>query len=216
MKFDELYNCENLEIKSFFSKYNYPFECLNDIGNFIIEVGKNLSRDKYDYLHDNIWIDKSVKIAKNVSLNGPLIIMENTCIRPNAYIRGNVFIGRNSVIGNSTELKNCILLDNVQLPHLNYVGDSILGNFVHLGASAIISNVRLDKGSIKVGDIDTGLQKIGAFLGDYVEIGCNSVVCPGTVIGKNTSVYPLVTVKGIIDKEKIVKKDNVIVNKHIY
>ena len=142
--------------------------------------------------------------------------MENTIIRPNAYIRGNVFIGSNNVIGNSTELKNCILLDNVQVPHYNYVGDSILGNNVHLGAGVIVSNLRSDKKNIKIGDINTGLRKVGAFIGDNVEVGCNSVICPGTVIGKNSTIYPLVMVRGIIDKEKIVKKENEIVNKNVY
>lgn len=216
MRFSELFNYENLVLKDFFSKYNYPYECLNDIGDFIIETGKGLDLEKYNYLGNNIWIDKTVKVSENVVLKGPLIVMENTIIRPNAYIRGNVFIGSNNVIGNSTELKNCILLDNVQVPHFNYVGDSILGNNVHLGAGVIVSNLRSDKKNIKIGDINTGLRKVGAFIGDNVEVGCNSVICPGTVIGKNSTIYPLVMVRGIIDKEKIVKKENEIVNKNVY
>ena len=214
MKFNDLFDCECLLLKDFFDKYNYPFECLEDIGSFIIEIGKKLPSDKYDCLGNNIWIDKSVEVSKHAILNGPLIVMEDTCIRPNAYIRGNVFIGRNSVIGNSTELKNCILLDNVQVPHFNYVGDSILGNNVHLGAGVIVSNLRSDKRNVKVEDIDTGIRKVGAFIGDKVEVGCNSVICPGTVIGKNTVIYPLVMVKGVIEKDKIIKKNNEVVNKY--
>ena len=215
MRFSELYDYENHEIKVFFDRYNYPFECLNDIKDFIIEFGKKLPTDKYKYLGDNIWIDKSVTVGKNAVLTGPLIVMENTCIRPNAYIRGNVFIGKNCVIGNSTEIKNAILLNNVQVPHFNYVGDSVLGNFVHLGAGVIISNLKCDKSNIKIGDIDTKLRKVGAFLGDNVEVGCNSVICPGTIVGKATAIYPLVMVRGIIGSHKIVKKENIIVDKII-
>ena len=214
MKFNDLFECENLLLKDFFSNYNYPFECLEDINSFIIEVGKKLDVNKYNYLGDNIWIDKSVEVSNHAILNGPLIVMENTCIRPNAYIRGNVFIGKNSVVGNSTELKNCILLDNVQVPHFNYVGDSILGNNVHLGAGVIVSNLRSDKKSVKIDNIETGLRKVGAFIGDNVEVGCNSVICPGTVIGKNTTIYPLVMVRGIIEKDKVIKKNNEVVNKY--
>lgn len=215
MKFNELYNYEELIVKDFFDRYTYPYECLSDIKSFIIEMGKKLDLSKFDYLEDNIWIAKSANISPKATLNGPLIVMDNVCIRPNAYIRGNVFIGENSVIGNSTELKNSILLNNVQVPHFNYVGDSILGNFVHLGAGVIISNLKSDKTSVKVGDINTGMRKVGAFLGDNVEVGCNSVITPGVVIGKNTTVYPLVMVRGIVGSNKIIKRDNVIVNKII-
>lgn len=216
MKINDLYDYNNLLVNNFFEKYIYPYECLNHIENFIIELGKRLDQNKFNYLGDNIWVDKSANISKSAILNGPLVVMENVCIRPNAYIRGNVFIGSNSVIGNSTELKNCILLNSVQVPHFNYVGDSILGNFVHLGAGVIISNLKSDKTNVKINGNDTGLRKVGAFLGDNVEVGCNSVICPGTVIGKNTNVYPLVMVRGIIGEGKIVKKENNIVDKIFY
>lgn len=215
MNFKELYNYDELLVKDFFNKYNYPFECLNDINNFIIELGNSLSKDDFKCFNKNIWIHKTAKVSNKAILSGPLIIMDNVTIRPNAYLRGNVFIGSNSVIGNSSEIKNSILLNNVQVPHFNYVGDSILGNFVHLGAGAIISNLKSDKSNIKINGIDTKLRKVGAFIGDNVEIGCNSVITPGTIIKKNTTVYPLVMVRGIIDENKIVKNENVIVDKVI-
>lgn len=214
MNFSELYDYDGLLVKEFFNRYNYPFECLNNIEDFIIELGNSLPGDKFKCFNENIWISNTAKVSNKAIISGPLIIMDNVTIRPNAYIRGNVFIGRNSVIGNSTELKNCILLDNVQVPHFNYVGDSILGNNVHLGAGVIVSNLRSDKRNVKVGDIDTGVRKVGAFIGDNVEVGCNSVICPGTVIGKNVSIYPLVMVKGIIEKDKIIKKNNEVVSKY--
>lgn len=215
MNFKELYNYDELLVKDFFNKYHYPFECLNDINNFIIELGNSLSKDDFKCFNENIWIHKTAKVSNKAILSGPLIIMDNVTIRPNAYIRGNVFIGSNSVIGNSSEIKNSVLLNNVQVPHFNYVGDSILGNFVHLGAGAIISNLKSDKSNVKIDGIDTKLRKVGAFIGDNVEIGCNSVICPGTIIKKNTTIYPLVMVRGIIDENKIVKNENVIVDREI-
>jgi len=214
MEIKDLFEYDSLLIKDFFNKYTYPYEILGDIREFIINLGNNLPKNEFVLLGENIWVNKNASISKKATLIGPLIIMDNVTIRSNAYIRGNVFIGSNSVIGNSSEIKNSILLNNVQVPHFNYVGDSILGNFVHLGAGAIISNLKSDKSNIKIDGIDTKLRKVGAFLGDYVEIGCNSVITPGTIIKKNTTIYPLVMVRGIIGENKIVKKEDVIVDKY--
>lgn len=213
MRIKELYDYNDLLVKDFFDNYYYPYQVLPNIKDFIIELGNKLDKERFNYLGDNIWVNKSAEIHPSSVLNGPLIVMDNVIIRPFAYIRGNVFIGSNSVIGNSCELKNSILLENVQVPHFNYVGDSILGNYVHLGAGSIISNLKSDKSNIKIDGIDTSLRKVGAFLGDNVEIGCNSVICPGTIIKKNTTVYPLTLVRGIIESNKIMKNNHEIVEK---
>ena len=200
---------------SYIKKYEYPFEVLPHIGEIILEIGEHLGND-YDLLEDNIWISKTVNIPKTATIIGPCIIDHNASIRPGAFIRGNAIIGKNSVLGNSCEIKNAILYDNVQVPHFNYVGDSILGNYSHMGAGSITSNVKSDKTNVVIKgkeEIETNLRKVGAFLGDYVEIGCNAVLNPGTIIGCNTSVYPLVMVRGVIDSKKIVKDMNNIISK---
>ena len=196
----ELYNLESSILQEFFEKYNYPYEILPNIHNYILELGSKLSLDDYDKNGD-IWIHKSVKMGNNVEIIGPAIIMENTELRHNAYIRENVIVGPNSVIGNSCEIKNSILISSCEVPHFNYVGDSILGSKTHLGAGAILSNLRLDKKNIRINNEDTNLRKIGAFIGDNSQIGVNSVLCPGTIVYPNTIVYPGVVVKGIIKED---------------
>ncbi len=181
---------------------------LDKIEDYIISKGQTLGSDYHKLSDRNVWIHNTSKVDNNVNIVGPCIIMENVTIENNAVIRPNVIIGPNSHIGNSTEVKNSILLDTVTLPHFNYVGDSILGSHVHLGAGAIISNYRLDHRNVK----ETRM-KIGAYIGDYVEVGCNSVICPGTIINKNVTVYPLVMVRGNIKENSIVKRDNIIVEK---
>ena len=186
----------------------YPWEALGFIGKTIISIGKMLDTDTYDYISENIWIAKSARVSPSATILAPCIICENTQIRPGAYIRGNALVGKNAVVGNSTELKNCILFDCVQVPHYNYVGDSILGYRAHMGAGAITSNVKGDRTNIEVhGEqtYPTGLRKFGAMLGDYSEVGCNTVLNPGAIIGRNTQVYPLSSVRGVIPADSIVK-----------
>lgn len=190
---------------------------LADIGDFILKLGDNYPKDEFTKKGDNIWIHKSVTIAPTATLNGPLIIDEGTEVRPGAFIRGKAIVGKNCVVGNSTELKNVVLFNTVQVPHYNYVGDSILGTHSHMGAGSITSNVKSDKTLVVVKDgderIETGLKKFGAMLGDYVEVGCNSVLNPGTMIGRHTNVYPLSCVRGFIPENSIFKNKDEIVSK---
>lgn len=185
-----------------------PWENINSIQQYILEIAKNLSSE-YIEIEKDIWVHRSATIAKSATLIAPLIIGENTTIRVGVFLRGNCLIGNDCVVGNSCELKNVILCDSVQVPHFNYVGDSILGYKAHLGAGAITSNFKSDHQMIVVKDDDktysTGLLKMGAIIGDYVEVGCNCVLNPGTLIGKNTSIYPLTSVRGVIESNKIVK-----------
>lgn len=204
----ELFSYNSDVIGKLLDKYEYPYEVLPNIHDYILNVGKNLDNGYYQ-LKDNVWIHKSVYIEDNVSIIGPAIIMENSKLRHNAYLRENVIIGPGCVIGNSCEVKGSILISNCVIPHFNYVGDSILGDKVHLGAGAIITNLRLDKQNIRIESIDTNLRKIGAFVGDNAQIGSNSVLCPGTITGKNVIVYPLITVKGIIEDDSIVKNNGI-------
>ena len=196
----ELFNLDNSLLKDLFEKYNYPYEILPNIHDYILELGSKLNLDEYDK-NGNVWIHKSVKIGFGVEIIGPAIIMENTELRHNAFIRENVIIGPNSVVGNSCEIKNSILINSCEVPHFNYVGDSILGNKSHLGAGAILSNLRLDKQNIRINNEDNNLRKIGAFIGDNSQIGVNSVLCPGTIVYPNTIIYPGVVVKGIIKED---------------
>lgn len=200
---------------------DYPWEVLPKIGEFIKEIGPKLDPEVFEQRGENIWIAKSVSIAATATLNGPLIIDEDTEVRPGAFIRGNVIVGKNCVVGNSTELKNVILFNVVQVPHYNYVGDSVLGFHSHMGAGSITSNVKSDKTLVVVKDryesqeeIATSLKKFGAMLGDYVEVGCNSVLNPGTVVCSHSNIYPVSCVRGVIpansifkDKEHVVKKE---------
>lgn len=190
-------------------KDNYE-EILNKINEFILKVGPTLGKEYKKLPRKQVWIHKTSKITDNVTITGPCIIMENVVIDHNAVIRENVIVGPHSHIGNSSEVKNSILLDTVILPHFNYVGDSILGSHVHFGAGAIVSNVKLDRK-----DVTVNRRKLGAFIGDYCEVGCNSVICPGTIIYKNVTVYPLVMVRGIIPIDSIVKGKEEIVKKEI-
>lgn len=198
-------------------QYQYPWEVLPHIGKFIQELGKTLPMDRYESRGENIWIAKSASVAPTASVFGPAIIGENAEIRPGAYIRGNALVGEGTVVGNSTELKNVILFNSVQVPHYNYVGDSILGYRSHMGAGSITSNVKADKSLVAVktanGKIETGLKKFGAMLGDFVEVGCNSVLNPGSVIGSNSNIYPLSMVRGYIPADSIYKNQGEIVLK---
>ncbi len=203
--------------KDIFLGKKYPFEVLPEIKDFILELQKKLNKDEFNITDENIYIHKSVKVYETANIFGPCIIDEGTEVRPGAFIRGNAIIGKNCVVGNSTEIKNVIIFDNVQVPHYNYVGDSVLGFKSHMGAGSITSNVKSDKTLIKVknGDevIETGLKKMGAILGDKVEVGCNSVLNPGTIIGRNTNIYPLSSVRGTVPQNSIFKSAENIVEK---
>ena len=200
-----------------FEGLTYPWEALPKIKDFIIKLGETLSEDVYEKRGENIWIAKSAKIAPTAYLNGPLIICENAEVRHCAFIRGSAIVGAGAVIGNSTELKNCIIFNNAQVPHYNYVGDSILGYKAHLGAGSITSNLKSAKSlvTIPVGDerLATGLKKFGAIVGDNVEVGCNSVLNPGTVVGRNTNIYPLSMVRGYVPEKSIYKKKGEVADK---
>ena len=195
----------------------YPWEALPKISEFIVALGKTLPADKYEEVKENVWIAKSATVAETANINGPAIIDGDAEIRHCAFIRGNAIVGKGAVVGNSTELKNVILFNKVQVPHYNYVGDSILGFKSHMGAGSITSNVKSDKTLVvvKYGEekIETGLKKFGAMLGDQVEIGCNSVLNPGTVIGRDTNVYPVSMVRGCIPERSIYKKQGEIAEK---
>ena len=206
----DLFKTENSIASSYINNYVYPFEVLPNIHDIILEIGSNLNND-YNKVGDNIWIHKDTKLPEFYTITGPCIIDEGAEIRPSAFIRGNVIIGKHSVLGNSCEVKNAIIYDNVEVPHFNYVGDSILGYKSHMGAGSITSNLKSTKTNVVINGIETNLRKVGAFLGDYAEIGCNSVLNPGTIIGCNTIVYPLTMVRGVIGGNKIVKTmDNIV------
>ena len=203
--------------KDLFKETNYPWEALPYIKDYIITLGNNLDKDNYTEIEEHIWVGSNVEIDKLSTIIAPCIIDDNTIIRPGAYIRGNAIIGKNCVIGNSTEIKNSIIFDNCQLPHYNYVGDSILGYHVHLGAGVILSNLKNDGTNIDIKykgkKLPTGMCKMGSVIGDSTEVGCNSVLYPGTIIGKNTNIYPLTRVRGIINSNSIVKDENTVVEK---
>ena len=213
----KLYNLDETIAKDLFDGLTYPWEALPLIGDFIIKLGNTLDPDIYEKKGDNIWIAKSAKVFDSAYLNGPLIIDEDAEVRQCAFIRGNAIVGKGATVGNSTELKNAILFNGVQVPHFNYIGDSILGHMSHTGAGSITSNVKSDKTNVVIkyeGDkIETGLKKMGAILGNYVEVGCNSVLNPGTIIGSNTNIYPLSSVRGYVPKGSIYKKQGDIVEK---
>ena len=197
IKNSELFNLEKSDLKDFFQKFNYPYEILPCIHDFILEYGNSLNSNEYQKVKENVWVHESVKIDSGVEIIGPAIIMKGSNLRHNAYIRENVIIGPNCVVGNSCEINNSILISDCEVPHFNYVGDSILGDKAHLGAGVILSNLRLDKKNIRINHHDTNLRKIGAFIGDNVQIGCNSVLCPGTIVYPNVIINPLNLVKGI-------------------
>jgi NDP-sugar pyrophosphorylase family protein len=219
LKNKALFNMDETIAADIFADVEFPWEVLPLIGDFTVKLGESLDPEEYEEREEHIWVAKSATIAPTASLNAPCIIGKQTEVRPGAFIRGNAIVGENCVVGNSTELKNVILFNNVQVPHYNYVGDSILGYKSHMGAGSITSNVKSDKTKVtiryKSEKVGTGLKKMGAILGNYVEVGCNSVLNPGTVIGSNTNVYPLSMVRGYIPKGSIYKKQSEIVQKEI-
>jgi NDP-sugar pyrophosphorylase family protein len=217
MTIKELFDLHKSMAGEYLEKYTYPWEVLPHIGEIVKELGKNLPEDEYEQKGETIWVHKTVEIPHTATLKGPVILGKNVEVRPGAFIRGNVLVGEGSVVGNSTELKNVIIFDSVQVPHYNYVGDSILGYKSHMGASSLTSNVKSDKTLVKVhgedGDIETGLKKFGAAVGDYVEVGCGSVLNPGTVVGRHSNIYPLSSVRGCVDKNSIYKREGEIAKK---
>lgn len=211
VKTTDLFDLEKTIAKDIFNGRTYPWEVLPEIKAFVIELGKKLPKDLFTLRGENVWVANSCKIYPNVYIDGPCIIDEGTEIRPGAFIRGSVIVGKNCVIGNSTELKNCIIFDSVQVPHFNYVGDSILGYKSHIGAGGVTSNVKSDKSLVVLhfadGDMETGYKKFGAMIGDYVEVGCNSVLNPGTIIGRHSNIYPTSCVRGYVPENCIFKAE---------
>ena len=213
----DMYDLNETIAAELFKDKKYPWEVLGEISDFIMKLGPSLPKDEFDHPAEDIWIHKSVTIAKTATLNGPLIIDADTEVRPGAFIRGKAIVGKKCVVGNSTELKNVILFNKVQVPHYNYVGDSILGYKAHMGAGSITSNVKSDKKLVVVktaeGNLETGLKKFGAMLGDEVEVGCGTVLNPGSVVGKRTNIYPLSSVRGFVPQESIYKRQGEVVEK---
>lgn len=216
----DLFDLAHTYAASLLSRCTYPWEALPKISGFLIDLGMNLPKGKYNEVEEHVWVAQSAYVAPTAVLRAPCVIGERTEIRHCAYIRGSVLVGTDCVVGNSTELKNAVLFDGVQVPHFNYIGDSILGYLSHFGAGAITSNVKSDKTPVVVHDRTTGeniataLRKLGALVGDGVEIGCNCVLNPGTVIGRNTSVYPLTSVRGVVPPDSIVKDTITVISKH--
>ena len=213
----ELYDLEHTQAKSYLEQFTYPWEALKGIKDFIVQLGSTLG-DDYQEVSPQVWVHRTATVAPTAYLGAPCIIGAGTEVRHCAFIRGSALVGENCVVGNSVELKNVILFDNVQTPHYNYVGDSILGYKSHMGAGSVTSNVKSDKTLVVVKDgreqMPTGLKKFGAMLGDYVEVGCNSVLNPGTVIGRHTNIYPTSCVRGVVPANHIWKTGGVVVAKH--
>ena len=218
-KIENIYNLNETIAKDIFEGATYPWEVLPKIEEFIINLGKQLDKNEYEEKEGNIWIAKSAKVAPTAYIAGPAIIGKNAEVRHCAFIRGKAIVGEGAVVGNSTELKNVILFNKVQVPHYNYVGDSILGYKAHMGAGSITSNVKSDKKLVivknKQEQIETGLKKFGAMIGDEVEVGCGSILNPGSVIGKHTNIYPLSSVRGVVAENSIYKNKNEIIEKNI-
>ena len=216
-KIKNLYNCEETIAKELIEKYTYPWEVLPEISEYILKLGEKLDKNIFEKRGENIWVAKTAKIAPTAYINGPAIIDEEAEIRHCAFIRGNAIVGKGAVVGNSTELKNVILFNKVQVPHYNYVGDSILGYKAHMGAGSITSNVKSDKKLVVIKNgtekIETNRKKVGAMLGDNVEVGCGSVLNPGTIVGKNSNIYPLSSVRGVVPENSIYKNKNEIVER---
>lgn len=215
LKITELFDLNASIAGDYLKNYTYPWEALSDIASIIEKIGASLPEDEYVRRGDNIWIHKTATVFDSAYIAGPCIIGPRTEVRQCAFIRGKALVGADCVVGNSTELKNVILFDHVQVPHYNYVGDSILGTFSHMGAGSITSNVKSDKKLIVIkgpdGAVETGIKKIGAFLGDHVEIGCGSVLNPGTIVGRSSRVYPLSSVRGYVPENSIFKSPDKIV-----
>ena len=216
-KISNLYNLNETIAKDLLVKYTYPWEVLPHIGEYILELGNKLPKEEYNKIGEDVWIHKTATVFESAYIHGPAIICKDAQIRHCAFIRANAIVGEGAVVGNSTELKNVILFSKAQTPHYNYVGDSILGYKSHMGAGSITSNVKSDKTLVviknKKEQIETGIKKVGAMLGDNVEIGCGSVLNPGTVIGRNTNVYPLSAVRGVVPENSIYKNKNEIIEK---
>ena len=215
MKIENLYDLSHTLAKDYLAGFVYPWQALAGIGELILKLGNGLGEDYREY-KPQVWVHKTAKIYPSALLSGPCIIGAGSEVRHCAFIRGNALVGENCVVGNSTELKNVILFDNVQVPHFNYVGDSILGYRAHLGAGAVTSNVRSDKALVVIHgetDIPTGIKKVGAMVGDGVEVGCNSVLNPGTVLGRFSQVYPTSCVRGVVPENCIYKNDGTVVPK---
>ena len=213
----DLYDLDHTLAKDYLSKFTYPWDALSGIKDFIIELGKTLAPSEYEQREENVWVHKTAKVFPTAYLGAPCIIGPNTEVRHCAFIRGSALVGADCVVGNSVELKNVILFDHVQTPHYNYVGDSILGYFSHMGAGSITSNVKSDKQNVIVRNgtekIETGIKKFGAMLGDHVEVGCNAVCNPGTVIGRNSNIYPTSCVRGVVPADSIWKDNGEIIHK---
>ena len=218
-KVKDLYDLEHTIAKEYLEKFEYPWEALSGLKDFIIELGKTLPEDEYVKRGENVWIAKDAKVFDSAYIGSPAIIGHNAELRQCAFIRESAIVGENAVVGNSTELKNTILFDNVQVPHYNYVGDSILGYKAHMGAGSITSNVKSDSTPVVIKDrksgekIETGRKKVGAMLADNVEVGCNTVLNPGTVVGRNSNIYPLSSVRGVVPENSIYKDEENIVTK---
>lgn len=211
----DLFNCNTDYLSELFDNSEFPWDILPQIGDYIYKL-ISCGLDGFKEICKDVWVGENVKIYPTAVIEGPAIIGEGTEIRPGVFIRGRVITGKNCVIGNSTELKNCVLLDNVQVPHYNYVGDSVLGNYAHMGAGAVCSNLKADGKMVIIhGDAnyETGIQKVGAFLADNVDVGCGCVLNPGTIIGKGTSVYPLTSLRGVFPQNCIVKSSEIVVER---
>ena len=216
---NDMYDLDHTLASNYLKQFTYPWEALKGIKDLIIELGSQLSSDEYTEVSEHVWVHKEATVFPSAYLGAPCIIGKGTEVRHGAFVRGSALVGENCVVGNSVELKNVIIFDNVQVPHYNYVGDSILGYKSHMGAGSITSNVKSDKTLVVVKDrmngeqIETGLKKMGAMLGDYVEVGCNSVLNPGTMIGRHSNIYPLSRVRGIVPDHSIFKAEDNIVKK---
>lgn len=214
----DMYDLDHTMAKDYLQQFEYPWLALAGIKDLIISLGQNLPEEEYDEVSPQVWVHKTAKVFDSTYLGAPCIIGARTEVRHCAFIRGSALVGEDCVVGNSCELKNVILFDHVQTPHYNYVGDSILGYYSHMGAGSITSNVKSDKKLVVVHNgeeqIETGLKKFGAMLGDHVEVGCNSVLNPGTVIGRNCNVYPTSCVRGVIAENSIYKNDGTVIKKH--
>ena len=214
IKIKSLFDLDHTILKSYLEEFDYPWEALNSLSSAIINFGNKLDLNEYKKIKENVWVHKTAKIYPSAYIDGPTIICENAEIRHSAFIRGSAVIGKNAVVGNSCEIKNSILMDYAQVPHFNYIGDSILGFKAHMGAGAVTSNLKQDKSLVVIHskdfEIETGLKKVGAFLGDFVEVGCNSVLNPGTVVGKNSNIYPLSSVRGVVGENIIYKQGKLV------
>lgn len=217
IKIEELYDLTHTQAAAYLKGFTYPWEALAGIKELIYQLGETLSLDEYNHPQDGVWIHKTAEVFPSAYIGAPCIIGAHTQVRHGAFIRESALVGENCVVGNSVELKNVILFDNVETPHYNYVGDSILGFHAHMGAGSITSNVKADRQNVWVHaggpNIETGRKKFGAMLGDYVEVGCNAVLNPGTVIGPHSNVYPTTSVRGVIPPDSIVKNSKEIVHK---